>query len=168
MAAAAETETASTAEAAAIGWRRHHQWCWRKHWDNNDGNNRQQRLQRGLGIALLSMTTTGTMTLIMTRTTVAVTTKTIMTTTVGRGAAVAVLKKELVAAAEAAEVATVAKVRADNNQKSAAKTVMAVIAVGKRRQARGEKRWRQRGWQRGPWRRRQWRRQRWPMGRGQR
>ncbi len=33
----------------------------------------------------------------------------------------------------------VAKVRADNNQQRAVKTTTAVIAVGKRRQARGEK-----------------------------
>ena len=57
-------------------------------------------------------------------------------------------KTETAAAAEAAkaaEVAAVAMVRADNNQQRAAKTVVAAIAVGKRRQARGEK-W---GWWRG-------------------
>ena len=48
--AAMKTETASTAEAAAVGWQRH-RW-WRKHWDNNDGNDRKQRLRCGPGIAL--------------------------------------------------------------------------------------------------------------------
>ncbi len=94
MAAAAETETASMAEAATVGQRRHHQWHWRKHWDNNDGNNRQQRLQSGPGIASLSTTATGTTTSITKTMTAAVTTKTIMTTTVGRGVAVAVPKTE--------------------------------------------------------------------------
>ena len=82
-------------------------------------------------------------------------------------------EKEPAAAAEAAEVAAVAKARADNNQQSAVKTRTAAIAVGKRRQARGEKRWGQRGPRGGAWRRRRlrwrrWRWQRWPMGRGQR
>ena len=43
-------------------------------------------------------------------------------------------------AAKAAEVVAVATARADNNQQRAAKTVVAAIAVGKRCQARGEKR----------------------------
>ncbi len=69
--------------------------------------------------------------------TAAVTTKAIMMTTVGRGVAVAVLKTEPAAAAEAAVAAAVAMVRADNNQQRAAKTAMGAIAVGKRCQARG-------------------------------
>ncbi len=58
--------------------------------------------------------------------------------TVRRGVAVAVLKTEPAVAAEVAEVAAVAMARADNNQQREVKTVMAAIAVGKRRQARGE------------------------------
>ena len=42
-----------------------------------------------------------------------------------------------------------ATARADNNQQRAAKTAAAAIAVGKRRQARGEKRGRWRGRRRG-------------------
>ncbi len=101
MAAAAETETALTAEAAAVRRQRHRQWRRRKHWDINDGNDRRQRLQCGPGIASLSTMATGTMTLITTTTAAAVTMKRIMTTTVGRGVAEAVLKTELAAAAEA-------------------------------------------------------------------
>ena len=67
MAAAVETETVSTAEAVAVGWRRHQQWRRRKR-DNNDGNDWQQRLWRGLGIALLSTMATGSTTTIATRT----------------------------------------------------------------------------------------------------
>jgi hypothetical protein len=100
VAAATETETAWTAEAAADGWRRHRQWCRRKHRVNNDGNNRQRRLQCWPGIASLSTTATGMMTSITMTTTAAVTTKTIMTTTVRRGVAEAVLKTEPAAAAE--------------------------------------------------------------------
>ena len=59
-----------------------------------------------------------------------------MVTTVGRGAAVAVLKTEPAAAA-------VATAEADNNQQRAAKMEVAAIAVDKRHQARGEKLWRQ-------------------------
>jgi hypothetical protein len=44
-------------------------------------------------------------------------------------------------AAAAAEAAAVATAGADNNQQSAVKMASAAIAVGKRRQARGEK-WR--------------------------
>jgi hypothetical protein len=43
-------------------------------------------------------------------------------------------------AAAAAEAVALATAGADNNQQRAAKTAAAVIAVGKRRQARGEKR----------------------------
>jgi hypothetical protein len=47
-------------EAAAAGhWRLWRQWWWQKQWDNNDGNNWQQRLQCGPGIALSSKMTTG-------------------------------------------------------------------------------------------------------------
>jgi hypothetical protein len=77
----------------------------------------------------------------------AVTTRTIMTTTFGKGASVAVLKPESEAAAEAAEAVAVAMARADINQQRAAKMVAAAIAVGKRHQARGEKRRHWRGWQ---------------------
>jgi hypothetical protein len=84
VAAATETETALTAEAAAIGWRRHRQWRRRKHRDNNDGNDRQQRLRRGPGIAFLSTTVTGTTTTITTMATAAVTMTTIIMKIVGR------------------------------------------------------------------------------------
>jgi hypothetical protein len=82
------------------------------------------------------MMVTGTTTTIMTTT---FTATMIMSMTSGRG------KTEPAAAAEAAkaaEVAAVATVRADNNQQRAVKTAAAAIAVGKRCQARGEKRWR--------------------------
>ena len=69
-------------------------------------------------------------------------------------------------AAKTAEAAAVAMARADINQQRAAKTAVAAIAVGKRRQARGEKRgrWRggrrRQGWQ--GWQR--WQRwQQWPV-----
>ena len=52
-------------------------------------------------------------------------------------------------AAEVADAAEVATAVADNNQQRAAKTVTAEIAVGKRRQARGEKRWQGRRRRRG-------------------
>ena len=73
-------------------------------------------------------------------------------------------------APKAAEAVAVATARADINQQRAVKLVAAVIAVGKRRKARGEKHWRSRRWG-GGWRRRlqgrqRW--QRWPVGRGQR
>ena len=69
--------------------------------------------------------------------TAAVMTMTIMTTTVGRGTAVAVLKTEpAAAAAEVAEAAAVAMARTDTNQQRAANTVAAAIAVGNRHQAR--------------------------------
>ena len=61
-----EAVTASTAEAAAVGWRRHQQW-WRRKRDNNDGNDQQQRLQRGPGIASLLMMATGLMATITAR-----------------------------------------------------------------------------------------------------
>ena len=67
--------------------------------------------------------------------------------TVIRGASVVVLKIEPVAlaaaAAEATEAVAVATARADNNQQRAEKMAAAVIEVGKRQQARGERRrWR--------------------------
>jgi hypothetical protein len=151
VATAAETKTALTAEAAAVGRRTHHQWRWRKHRDNNDGNDRLRRLQRGLGIRSLSTTATGTTTMITTTMMAAVTMKTIMTMTVARGTAVAVLTTEPALAAEAAEAASVATTRADNNQQRAAKTATAAIAVGKRRQARGEKQRGRQGRRQGRW-----------------
>jgi len=51
LAAAVGSEAVSKVEAAAAGWQRHQQWCWRKHLDGNDGDNLQQRLQQGPGIA---------------------------------------------------------------------------------------------------------------------
>ena len=141
VAAAVETETALTSEAAAAGWQRHRQWQWRKHQDNNDAINWQLRLQCGPGIALLLTMAIGKMTTITMMMTAAVMMTTIMTTTFGRGASVAVLETE---PAAAAEVVTVAMARADINQQRAAKMVVAAIAVGKRHQARGEKR---RRWQ---------------------
>ena len=109
-------------------------------------------------------------------------TMTIMMTTVRRGAAMVVLKTEPVVmaevaetaeaaeAAEAAGAAAVATTRADKNQQRATKMAAAEIAVGKRRQAGGEKqgRWHGRRQQRGRRRRRQgrWRWHRWPVGRG--
>ena len=72
-------------------------------------------------------------------------------------------------AAKAAESVAVATTRADNNQQRAANTAAAAIAVGRRHQARGEKRGRWR-WRRGGrgQRRRQGRQrwQRWPVGGG--
>ncbi len=53
-----------------------------------------------------------------------------------------------------AEAAAEAKARADNNQQRAVKMTTAAIAVGKRCQAREEKRLGWRGQQRGAWRRR--------------
>jgi hypothetical protein len=75
MAAAVETETVLTAEAAAASmveaaafrWRRHQQW-WRRKRDNNDGNDPRRRLRCGPGIASLLMTATGSTTTIATRT----------------------------------------------------------------------------------------------------
>ena len=60
--------------------------------------------------------------------------------------------------AKAAEATAVATARADNNQQRAAKMMVAAIAVGKRRQARGEKRGR---WRQGRQGRQRW--QRWPV-----
>ncbi len=93
----------------------------------------------------MSTTATGMMTTITTTTTAAITTKTIMAMTVGRGVAVVVLKTEPAAVAEMVEAMAVSTARADNNQQRAAKMAAAVMAVGERRQARGEKRQGQRG-----------------------
>jgi hypothetical protein len=60
-----------------------------------------------------------------------------------------------------AEAVAVAKARADNNQQRAVKTTTVAIAVGKRRQARGEKRRGRRGRRGGAWQRRQ---RRWRQG----
>jgi hypothetical protein len=52
----------STAEAAAAGrWRLQQQWWWQKQWEDNDGCDRQQRLQCRPGILLLSRMATGAM-----------------------------------------------------------------------------------------------------------
>ena len=85
MAAATETETTPTVEAAAVGRRRHWQWRHRKHWDNNDCDNRAGH-HAVVGDGDWYNDNMATM---------ATVTKTkIMTTTVGRGLAVAVLKIE--------------------------------------------------------------------------
>jgi hypothetical protein len=68
-------------------------------------------------------------------------------------------------AAKAAEAAAVATAKADNNQQRAAKTAATAIAVGKRRQARGEKRGRRRRGGRRRWRPRLQRWQQWPVRR---
>jgi hypothetical protein len=55
-----------TAEAVAVGCRRlQRQWWRQKQWEDNDGNNWQQRLQCKPSIPLSSMTATGAMLTIM-------------------------------------------------------------------------------------------------------
>jgi hypothetical protein len=127
VAAAMETETIS-AKAVAIGWRKHQQWRRRK-WDNNDGNDRQRRPRRGPGIAPLSMMAIGSTTTITTRT---VTTDDDRRKGGGSGGS-----GNRVGGGSRGGSSGNCKGRQQSTKSS--ETAAAVIAVGKRHQARGEK-----------------------------